>query len=65
MLTEGTTIASEDEFTEDIVEWEIEAAPAGASVTETHSFAPGTYQVVCALAGHFNAGMTGTLIVSG
>jgi plastocyanin len=65
VLTEGTNISNEDEFNEDIVEWEIEATPAGTSVTETHSFAPGTYQVVCALDGHFNAGMEGTLVVSG
>jgi plastocyanin len=64
VLTEGTNIANEDEFNEDIVEWEIEATPAGTSVTESHSFAPGTYQVVCALDGHFNAGMEGTLVVS-
>lgn len=65
VLTEGTNIATEDELSEDIVVWEIEATPAGTSVTETHTFAPGIYQVVCALDGHFNAGMEGTLVVSG
>ena len=65
VLREGVTISSEEEFNEDIVLLEIEAQPVGTTVTETFSFAPGTYQVICALDGHFDAGMTGTLTVGG
>jgi plastocyanin len=58
-------IASEDEFTEEGVFWEVEA---GAGETATDSFtppAPGTYQVICGLEGHFTAGMVGELVVTG
>lgn len=65
VLNEGVTITSESEFSEDKILSEIEAVPPGASVTETFNLAPGTYQVICALEGHFNAGMTGTLTVGG
>lgn len=65
VLTEGTNISSGDEFNEEIVLWEVEAIPAGDTVTETFNFAPGTYQVICALEGHLDAGMTGTLTVEG
>lgn len=57
-------IASEDEFEEDIVVFEVEAIDAGTSDTETFTIDdPGTYQVICALEGHFDAGMEGTLTV--
>lgn len=65
VLTEGTRINSEAEFDEDLVLWEIEALTPGSSTSVTHTFAPGTYQVICALEGHFDSGMTGTLTVGG
>jgi uncharacterized cupredoxin-like copper-binding protein len=63
VLTEGTRISSESEFEEDLVELEIEATPSGESATETVNLPAGTYQVICALAGHFNSGMEGELTV--
>jgi plastocyanin len=64
VLKLGEDIESEAEFEEDKVEFEIEATPAGESVTEQFTLdEAGTYQVVCALPGHFDAGMEGTLEV--
>lgn len=63
VLTEGTEIGSEAEFSEDLVETEIEAIPAGESATATVNLPAGTYQVICALPGHFDQGMEGTLTV--
>lgn len=64
VVKQGEDIASEDEFTEDKVLLEIEAVPAGESTTEDVTIdEPGTYQVICALPGHFNEGMEGTLTV--
>ncbi|MEX2252070.1 MAG: cupredoxin domain-containing protein [Acidimicrobiia bacterium] len=41
-------------------------ADIGQSATvEVSSIPPGTYQVVCAIAGHFSAGMVGRLVVPG
>lgn len=64
VLKAGEDIASEDEFAEDKVLFEVEAIPAGESVTESFTVEDaGTYQVICALDGHFGAGMAGTLTV--
>lgn len=58
-------ITSGDEFSEDLVIWEMEAAP-GASAKDTFTApAAGTYQVICALEGHFDSGMEGELTVEG
>lgn len=58
-------IASEADFTEDKVIWEMEAA-SGASAQGTFTApAAGTYQVVCVIPGHFDSGMEGTLTVEG
>jgi plastocyanin len=60
----GADIESEDGFEEDKVLLEVEALPAGASTDQRFTIdEPGTYQVICALEGHFDAGMEGTLIV--
>lgn len=64
VLEEGEDIESEDEFAEDKVLFEVEAIPAGESVTESFTVEDaGTYQVICAIEGHFDAGMEGTLTV--
>ena len=64
VLKEGEDIESEDEFAEDKVLFEVEAIPAGESVTESFTVEDaGTYQVICAIEGHFNGGMEGTLTV--
>jgi plastocyanin len=65
VLKEGEDIASEDDFAEDKVLFEVEAIPAGESVTESFTVEDaGAYQVICALPGHFDAGMEGALTVS-
>jgi plastocyanin len=62
VLTES--IESEDEFAEDIVLLEVEAIPAGESTTESFTIdEAGTYQVICAIETHFDAGMEGELTV--
>lgn len=66
VLKAGEEIASEDEFTEDKVLFEVEAIPAGESTTESFTIDDaGTHQVICAIEGHFDAGMEGTLEVTG
>jgi len=41
-------------------------ATAGAVATETFTApAAGTYQIICALEGHFDSGMEGELVVTG
>lgn len=60
----GEDIESEDEFSEDIVLLEVEAIDAGASTVQSFTIEDaGTYQVICALPGHFDQGMEGTLTV--
>ena len=60
----GEDIASGDEFEEDRVLLEVEAVPAGEGATESFTIEEaGTYQVICALVGHFDEGMEGTLTV--
>jgi uncharacterized cupredoxin-like copper-binding protein len=70
ILQSGVTVGSEadlpeteEELLADFVYWEDEVEP-GESKTETFT-APsaGTYQVICAIEDHFDAGMTGTLTV--
>ena len=58
----SSEIADEDEFSEDLVVFRTEAQ-TGQTVTSTLALQPGTYQVVCAIAGHFSAGMEGVLTV--
>lgn len=66
VIKQGEDIEAEDEFAEDKVLFEVEAIPAGESTTESHTVDDaGTYQVICALPGHFDAGMEGTLEVTG
>lgn len=60
--TVGDDFGDEDETN---IYWEIEVEP-GKTVTATFT-APtdaGEYQVVCGTAGHFMAGMAGTLVVA-
>lgn len=65
VLRLGEDIESEDEFEEAKVLFEVEAIGAGESTTEEFTVdEAGTYQVLCAIEGHFDAGMEGTLTVS-
>ena len=60
----GRDIDTEAEFAEDKVLFEVEAIPAGESVTESLTVEDaGIYQVICAIETHFDAGMEGTLTV--
>lgn len=70
ILQDGVTIASEEDLPEteeellsDFVYWEEEV---GAGETATFTFtapAAGTYQIICAIETHFDAGMEGELTV--
>lgn len=60
----GEDIESEGDFAENKVLLEVEALPAGESTDERFTIdEPGTYQVICALEGHFDSGMEGSLTV--
>jgi uncharacterized cupredoxin-like copper-binding protein len=61
--SEAELPATEEELSADFVYWETGWIKPGQSTTETFT-APeaGVYQVICAIATHFSAGMTGTLI---
>jgi len=64
VLKAGTNITSEAEFSENLVETEVRNVPAGSSGTVTLNLPSGTYQVICLVAGHFTAGMEGSLTVT-
>lgn len=57
----GSEISSEDEFTEDVVLFEVEAVAPGETGTGSFNIPAGEYQIICALEGHFEGGMEGTL----
>ncbi len=65
VLKKGTTVASEADFDESMVEARIDAVAAGAEGSKTINLPAGDYQVICALIGHLDAGMKGTLKVGG
>ncbi|MEO2125844.1 MAG: plastocyanin/azurin family copper-binding protein [Acidimicrobiales bacterium] len=61
----GEDLITGDDFTEEKVFWEVEKRKPGVLVTKNFTWdTPGTYQIVCALDGHFDAGMVGSLTVS-
>lgn len=64
LLDEGTEITSEAEFDESMVLDRIEAIPAGETATKAFTLDAGTYQYICAIPGHFDAGMGGELTAS-
>ena len=61
VLEAGETVASEDEIEGASVLAEIGDVLPGESGEGTFTFAPGQYQVICTIAGHFSGGMRGTL----
>jgi uncharacterized cupredoxin-like copper-binding protein len=64
VLKHGSHIDSEKAFREEMVLFEVEALPEGQTTSQQFSIKePGSYQFVCALEGHFEAGMEGTLTV--
>jgi uncharacterized cupredoxin-like copper-binding protein len=69
ILQSGVTISSESELPEteeellaDFVYWEDEVEPGETKTLTFTAPAAGEYQVICAIEGHFEAGMEGTLI---
>jgi uncharacterized cupredoxin-like copper-binding protein len=61
VLNAGEQLESEEDFADELVAFEVEAIPPGEEENATFNLPGGTYQVICALPGHFAAGMEGTL----
>jgi uncharacterized cupredoxin-like copper-binding protein len=61
VIEQGSEISSEDEFSDDIVAFEVEAIEGGETAEDTFNLGAGTYQVVCAVPGHLDSGMEGSL----
>jgi plastocyanin len=60
----GEDLESEADFAEERILFEVEALPAGESTTQEFTVdEAGTYQVICGIETHFDAGMEGTLVV--
>ena len=59
----SSPISTEEDFDESLVLFEIEKLDPSRVETDTFNLPAGTYQVVCALLGHLDAGMVGTLDV--
>jgi plastocyanin len=60
----GEDLEAEADFAEEKVLFEVEAIPAGESTSQQFTVEePGTYQVICAIETHFDAGMEGSLTV--
>lgn len=72
LLQEGVNITSEadlpedeEELEEDFVNVEKEVEPGETTTLTFQAPAAGTYQIICAIPGHFNAGLKGTLTSEG
>ncbi len=63
VLQAGTTIDDETQYDPSLDVTSL-TAQAGASDSGTVNLAPGTYQFICTVPGHFSAGMHGTLEVT-
>lgn len=62
VLKAGVHIDSQAQFREDMVLFEVEALKEGTSATTTFSLEePGSYEIICAIQGHFDAGMRGNI----
>lgn len=60
----SSPIDAESEFQEDLVIWEQEVAPGESMSVTVPSLEVGNYQVICAIQGHFTAGMVGEVTVT-
>ncbi len=58
-----TKIETEADFAEDKVLWEEETEPGDTKTANIPKLAPGTYQIICGIKGHFNGGMKAELVV--
>jgi len=66
VLTAGTTVTTADEVTDDVIVAGTDNLAAGESATLTFTVREaGSYQIVCRIPGHIEAGMVGTLDVTG
>jgi uncharacterized cupredoxin-like copper-binding protein len=72
ILQPGVTIESEadlpeteEELLADFVYWEDEVEPGDSKTLTFTAPAAGTYQIICAIEDHFDAGMEATLTVEG
>jgi uncharacterized cupredoxin-like copper-binding protein len=70
LLNPGVTIASEadlpeteEELLSEFVYWEEEVSPGDTATFTFTAPAEGTYQIICAIEGHFGGGMEGELTV--
>ncbi len=61
----GSEISSETEFSESDIEVAIRDLRAGDTDTITINLPAAEYQIICVLEGHYDAGMEGSLTVSG
>lgn len=62
VLKAGVHIDSQAQFREDMVLFEVEALKEGTSATQTFSLEePGSYEIICAIQGHLDAGMRGSI----
>jgi uncharacterized cupredoxin-like copper-binding protein len=61
IIKQGNEISSEADFDEEDVLFEVEAVAPGGSGSGTFNVPAGEYQIICALEGHFTAGMEGSL----
>lgn len=57
-------IAAESEFNEDLVVAQVGNTAGGETNSASFTLEPGEYQVICTIAGHFDAGMQGTVSAS-
>ncbi len=64
LLQEGVRISRPEEFVDSMSIGRIPSIAKGTSVTRTVTLEPGTYQIVCLLPDHLEAGMEADLIVS-
>jgi plastocyanin len=64
LLSEGARIASPTQYDESTALDAIPSIARDVTVQRTIELDPGTYQIVCLLPGHFEAGMEADLIVS-
>ena len=64
VLAQGVTIQSETDYSEEMAIFALEVGPGGG-VSGTLQLPAGTYQVICSIPGHFNAGMEARLVVGG
>jgi uncharacterized cupredoxin-like copper-binding protein len=64
VIAKGHEVEEQRDFSEDAVLFEVDDINEGTQSTKTFKIAqPGRYQLICAVEGHFSAGMHATLVV--